>query len=76
MVPTAHEEPSSIEEVDETKSLRPLTSLNWPYVPEGSAYPDPLKRDDPKPLQLAQYETIGQDPRFQLFLSVNLSCTL
>jgi hypothetical protein len=39
--------------------LRPLTSLKWPYVPEESAYPDPLKRDDPKPLQLAQYEAIG-----------------
>lgn len=39
--------------------LRPLTSLKWPYVPEESAYPDPLKRDDPKPLQLHQYEAIG-----------------
>jgi hypothetical protein len=28
-------------------------------VPEESAYPDPLKRDDPKPLQTAQYEAIG-----------------
>lgn len=39
--------------------LRPLTSLKWPYVPEESAFPDPLKRDDPKPLQLPQYEAIG-----------------
>ncbi|KZT71685.1 hypothetical protein DAEQUDRAFT_665388 [Daedalea quercina L-15889] len=39
--------------------LRPLTSLKWPYVPEESAYPDPLKRDDPKPLQLHQYEAIA-----------------
>jgi hypothetical protein len=39
--------------------LRPLTSLKWPYVPEESAYPDPLKRDDPKPLRLAQFEAIG-----------------
>ena len=39
--------------------LRPLTSLRWPYVPEESAYPDPLKRDDPKALQLPQYEAIG-----------------
>jgi hypothetical protein len=39
--------------------LRPLTSLKWPYVPEESAYPDPLKRDDPKVLQLRQYEAIG-----------------
>ncbi|KAI0058130.1 hypothetical protein BV25DRAFT_1868308 [Artomyces pyxidatus] len=40
-------------------TLRPLTSLNWPYVPEESAYPDPLKRDDPKALQLCQYEAIA-----------------
>lgn len=46
-------------ELEEKVQLRPLTSLNWPYVPEESAYPDPLKRDDPKPLQLNQYEAIG-----------------
>jgi hypothetical protein len=28
-------------------------------VPEKSAYPDPLKRDDPKILQLHQYEAIA-----------------
>ncbi len=38
---------------------RTLASLKWPYVPEESAYPDPLKRDDPKPLQVPQYEAIG-----------------
>ena len=47
--------------------LRPLTSLKWPYLPEESAYPDPLKRDDPKPLQLAQYEAIGSPTLFFLF---------
>ena len=47
------------EEIAEDVPLRPLTSLKWPYVPEESAYPDPLKRDDPKPLQTAQYEAIG-----------------
>ncbi|KAI0250123.1 hypothetical protein BJV78DRAFT_1221269 [Lactifluus subvellereus] len=49
-------------EDDETAKevpLRPLTSLKWPYVPEESAYPDPLKRDDPKPLRMAQYEAIA-----------------
>ncbi|KAF7315938.1 Acid protease [Mycena indigotica] len=40
-------------------ALRPLTSLKWPYVPDQSSYPDPLKRDDPKPLQTHQYEAIG-----------------
>jgi len=47
------------EALDDPQPLRPLTSLNWPYVPEESAYPDPLKRDDPRPLQLHQYEAIG-----------------
>ncbi|KAI9453774.1 hypothetical protein BJY52DRAFT_799063 [Lactarius psammicola] len=42
--------------------LRPLTSLKWPYVPEESTYPDPLKRDDPKPLQTRQYEAIATSP--------------
>jgi hypothetical protein len=47
------------DEITEEALLRPLTSLKWPYVPEVSAYPDPLKRDDPKPLQTVQYEAIG-----------------
>jgi len=47
------------DEITEEVPLRPLTSLKWPYVPEESAYPDPLKRDDPKPLQTGQYEAIG-----------------
>lgn len=45
---------------DPAPPLRPLTSLKWPYVPEEPAYPDPLKRDDPKSLQLHQYEAIGK----------------
>jgi len=47
---------------EELQPLRSLASLNWPYVPEESAYPDPLKRDDPKPLQLTQYEAIATSP--------------
>jgi len=47
------------EEIRESQPLRSLTSLRWPYVPEESAYPDPLKRDDPKPLQLSEYEAIA-----------------
>ncbi|CAK5265401.1 unnamed protein product [Mycena citricolor] len=47
---------------DDAPPLRPLTSLNWPYVPEESAYPDPLKRDDPKALQVPQYEAIATSP--------------
>jgi hypothetical protein len=47
------------QQLSQPDPLRPLTSLKWPYVPEESAYPDPLKRDDPKPLQLRHYEAIG-----------------
>ncbi|EIM82866.1 uncharacterized protein STEHIDRAFT_102293 [Stereum hirsutum FP-91666 SS1] len=51
--------PNTETEIELEAQLRPLTSLNWPYVPDESAYPDPLKRDDPKPLQLNQYEAIA-----------------
>ncbi|KAF8198099.1 hypothetical protein BJ912DRAFT_57432 [Pholiota molesta] len=46
------------EPLEEPTPLRPLTSLKWPYVPDQSAFPDPLKRDDPKTIQLHQYEAI------------------
>jgi hypothetical protein len=57
--------------------LRPLTALKWPYVPDTSAYPDPLTRDDPKPLQLHQYEAIGTCPaaRARLLLTLTLKPT-
>lgn len=45
--------------LEDPKPLIPLTALKWPYIPEESAYPDPLKRDDPKVLQLHQYEAIA-----------------
>lgn len=48
--------------------LRPLTSLKWPYIPEEPAYPDPLKRDDPKTLQIHQYEAIGTVSSYNLEL--------
>ncbi|PFH46189.1 hypothetical protein AMATHDRAFT_156059 [Amanita thiersii Skay4041] len=51
------------------EALRPLTSLKWPYAPEESAYPDPLKRDDPKALQLPQYEAIATSPSIRAFLA-------
>ncbi|KAG2154416.1 uncharacterized protein EDB93DRAFT_1239478 [Suillus bovinus] len=64
--------PSSAEEMlDDPKPLRPLTSLNWPYVPEESAYPDPLKRDDPRPLQLHQYEAIATSSAVRRVLESN-----
>lgn len=57
--------------------LRPLTALKWPYVPDTSAYPDPLTRDDPKPLQLHQYEAIGTCPvsHARLLLTLTLKPT-
>lgn len=51
--------PPSQEPLQDEKPLKALTSLRWPYVPEESAYPDPLTRDDPKPLSLPQYEAIA-----------------
>ncbi|KAF8200061.1 hypothetical protein K438DRAFT_1583048, partial [Mycena galopus ATCC 62051] len=42
--------------------LHPLISLKWPYVPEKPIYPDPLKQDEPKPLQTHQYEAIATSP--------------
>ncbi|KJA20088.1 hypothetical protein HYPSUDRAFT_167579 [Hypholoma sublateritium FD-334 SS-4] len=49
--------------------LRPLTSLKWPYVPDESAFPDPLKRDDPKVIQLHQYEAIATSPAIRKILT-------
>lgn len=62
---------SDEELIDNPKPLRPLTSLKWPYVPEESAYPDPLKRNDPKPLQVSQYEAIGIYSSFELSICDN-----
>ena len=59
------------DEITKDVPLRPLTSLKWPYVPEESAYPDPLKRDDPKPLQTAQYEAIGSRNLHLSYLAVS-----
>ncbi|KAF7357893.1 hypothetical protein MVEN_00835600 [Mycena venus] len=56
---------------DDAPALRPLTSLKWPYVPEESAYPDPLKRDDPKPLQTHQYEAIATSPAIRTTLAAH-----
>jgi len=59
------------EDIQSPQALRPLTSLHWPYVPEEPAYPDPLKRDDPKPLQLSQYEAIATSPAIRRALASN-----
>lgn len=41
-------------------SLKPLSSLKWPYIAdEEPIYPDPLERNDPKPLRTRHYEAIG-----------------
>jgi len=57
--------------LEDPKPLRPLASLKWPYVPEESAYPDPLKRDDPKTLQLHHYEAIATSPAVREILADN-----
>ncbi|KAI9067330.1 hypothetical protein FKP32DRAFT_1683947 [Trametes sanguinea] len=75
---TVDEKPSSISGPssssvagDHEPPLRSLASLKWPYVPEGSAFPDPLKRDDPKPLQLHHYEAIATSPAIRRVLAQN-----
>ncbi|KAF9036657.1 hypothetical protein BJ165DRAFT_590899 [Panaeolus papilionaceus] len=59
------------ETLEDPVLLRPLTTLNWPYVPEESAYPDPLKRDDPKMLQTHQYEAIASSAAIRKVLVEN-----
>ncbi len=49
-----------IENMESKVPLRALTTVKWPYVPEPPSYPDPLARNDPKSLSLAQYEAIGE----------------
>ncbi|KXN90871.1 hypothetical protein AN958_03525 [Leucoagaricus sp. SymC.cos] len=77
-VPCYKEHQLTIPEPERNPPLRSLTSLKWPYVPEESAFPDPLKRDDPKDLQLRQYEAIATSPRIREILSKheNLSVLL
>ncbi|KAI6037557.1 hypothetical protein EDC04DRAFT_2897339 [Pisolithus marmoratus] len=62
-------EPS--DSLDDPPTLRPLTSLKWPYVPDDSTHDDPLKRDDPKPLTLHQYEAIATSPAIRTLLATN-----
>ncbi|VDB91300.1 unnamed protein product [Peniophora sp. CBMAI 1063] len=51
--------------------LKRLASLNWPYVPDEPSHPDPLKRDDPKPLNLRQYEAIARSPAVRAVLTTH-----
>ncbi|KAL0579985.1 hypothetical protein V5O48_001988 [Marasmius crinis-equi] len=69
-------QPNPLEEVgdelsEEHEPLKPLSSLRWPYVPEEPAYPDPLTRDDPKPLQLRHYESIATSEAIRNILKDN-----
>ncbi|KAL1747645.1 hypothetical protein HDZ31DRAFT_31510 [Schizophyllum fasciatum] len=68
-VPCYKQHKASSYVVKDEKPLKPLTSLKWPYVPEESAYPDPLTRDDPKPLSLKQYEGIATSTPLRVLLS-------
>ncbi|KII92705.1 hypothetical protein PLICRDRAFT_51063 [Plicaturopsis crispa FD-325 SS-3] len=69
--PLPEDRPAIDEEIPEPRPLRSLASLKWPYVPEESAYPDPLKRDDPKPLKIHQYESIATSPAIRAALASN-----
>ncbi|KAG8214190.1 hypothetical protein J3R82DRAFT_10979 [Butyriboletus roseoflavus] len=68
---TDHRPPRAPLPLQDPTSLRPLTALKWPYVPDTSAYPNPLTRDDPKPLQVHQYETIATSSTVRTILRSN-----
>ncbi|KAH0828121.1 hypothetical protein J3R83DRAFT_3792 [Lanmaoa asiatica] len=68
---STHRPSPPLEPVQDPPPLRTLTTLKWPYVPDTSAYPDPLKRDDPKPLQIHQYEAIATSPIVRTILRSN-----
>ncbi|KAG6865524.1 hypothetical protein C0991_001845 [Blastosporella zonata] len=57
--------------LEEPAPQRPLASLKWPYIPDQSAYPDPLKRDDPKTLQMHHYEAIATSPSIRKILAAH-----
>ncbi|EJD02681.1 uncharacterized protein FOMMEDRAFT_146559 [Fomitiporia mediterranea MF3/22] len=74
--PQPNEPPSpdlDSEPISSNRPLRKLSSLKWPYIPDTSSYPDPLERDDPKPLSLAQYEAIARSPAIRRTLSAHQS---
>ncbi|KAG9123990.1 hypothetical protein FRC07_013294 [Ceratobasidium sp. 392] len=54
--------PDEDEKLTDPKPLRTLASLKWPYVPEPPSFIDPVTKNDPKPLTLAQYEAIATSP--------------
>ena len=74
---SAHLHPLELQPIQDPDPLRQPTALKWPCVPDTSAYPDPLTRDDPKPLQLYQYEAIGTCPlaRARLLLTLGYVAT-
>ncbi|KAG5733322.1 hypothetical protein E4T56_gene8786 [Termitomyces sp. T112] len=70
-IPTTRKDSGEESPLEELAPLRPLTSLKWPYIPDESAYPDPLQRDDPKTLQLHQYEAIATSPSIRKILAAH-----
>ncbi|KZS98549.1 hypothetical protein SISNIDRAFT_481273 [Sistotremastrum niveocremeum HHB9708] len=66
-----HDERPGDAELAQPIQLRPLTTLKWPYIPEEPSYPDPLKKDDHKPLQLWQYEKIASSASLREHLDSN-----
>ncbi|KAG9316870.1 hypothetical protein JVU11DRAFT_2946 [Chiua virens] len=70
-LPTPAPAPTATPTLQDPLPLRPLTTLKWPYVPDISAYPDPLTRDDPKPLQQHHYEAIATSSTTRTLLRTN-----
>ncbi|KAG8722037.1 hypothetical protein FRC08_007806 [Ceratobasidium sp. 394] len=63
--------PNEDEKLEDPKPLRTLASLKWPYVPEPPSFIDPVTKNDPKPLTLAQYEAIATSPDVRRVIADN-----
>ena len=68
-IPPREASPDPSASLASLRPLRKLSSLKWPYVPDLPSYPDPLTRDDPKPLSLPQYEAIARSPAVRRVLA-------
>ena len=68
-IPPREASPDPSASLASLRPLRKLSSLKWPYVPDLPSYPDPLTRDDPKPLSLPQYEAIARSPAVRRILA-------
>jgi len=46
-------------------TIRSLTSLKWPLIPDAPSYDDPLTKNEVKRLELPHYEAIATSPNIR-----------